>query len=99
MSCYTVPDVVQSLAAPGQEPAHRGVRPERLQQLNVTRAQALTNREHGLTYPLFLVHLKAHYLKPERGLVPRDRRVQVAAGDTDVIDAGEQRQHHRWLLR
>src|ERR1700726_1099926 len=33
---YTVPDVVQSLAAAAQEPAHRGVRPERLQQLNVT---------------------------------------------------------------
>src|SRR5579859_7156833 len=55
--CYTVPDVVQSLAAAGQEPAHRGVRPERLQQLNVTRVQDTAHREHGLAYPLFLVHL------------------------------------------
>src|SRR5580693_4640738 len=97
---YTVPDVVQALPAPGQEPAHRGVRPEWLQQLNVTgrpvgaqgaRSTRSAHGEHGLTHPLLLVHLKAYYLEPERGLVPPDRRVQVAAGDTDVIDAGEQR--------
>ena len=28
---HTVSDVVQALASPGQEPPHRGVRPQRLQ--------------------------------------------------------------------
>ena len=46
-----VPDVVQALAAPGQEPAHRGVRAQRLQELNVTGPQAAADHSNPQAWP------------------------------------------------
>jgi len=47
--------------------------------------------EHRLAHALLLVDLQARHLEAERGLVQRHGPVQVAAGDADVVEAGQQR--------
>ena len=94
-----VSDVMEPLAAAGEELAHRRVRTQRLEQLDVTGATprdvstrnlgTRADRQHGLADALLLVHLEARHLEPERGLVQPDGTVQVPAGDADVIDAGK----------
>ena len=87
-----VPDVVNPLAAPGQELAHRRVGSQRLEQLDVAGYQGtLAHGQHGLADPLGLVALYGYNLEAKRRLVKLNGLVQVAAGDADMIDTSQQR--------
>ena len=87
--------LVSNPARRGDPP--RGVRGQRLEQLDVThpqRTRAGTGRpdgQHGLADPLLLVLLQGQHPDAERLPVHVDGTAQVAAGDADVIEAGQQR--------
>src|SRR5438067_2126250 len=80
------------LAPAGQEPADRGVRGERLEQLDPGRASWRGRHpEHRLTDPLLLIDLAAHHGEVEDRLVEGDLGVEIMAGDSHMIDPV---QHH-----
>ena len=72
----------------------------RLEQLDVTHPQRTRagarepggpDGQHGLADPLLLVLLQGQHPEAERLPVHVDGTAQVAAGDADVIEAGQQR--------
>ena len=70
-----------------EELPDRRVRPQRRQQLDA-RARA-ADVQHRLAHPLLLVDLLVHDVHVEGAGVEGDRLVEVAHGQTDVVDAGQ----------
>src|SRR5215831_3977640 len=93
---HPVPDVVHALAPAGQEPADRGVRAERLKQLDPGRAAGrIRHPQHRLTDPLLLIDLAAHHGEVEDRLVEGDLGGEIVAGDSHMVDPV---QHHCPLI-
>ncbi len=79
-------------AGAGQEPADRGVRAERLEQLDPGRAAGRGRHpQHRLPDPLLLIDLAAHHGEVEDRLVKGDLGGEIVAGDPDMVDPV---QHH-----
>lgn len=87
---HPVANMVQPLATAFEEPANRGVRPKRLDQLDIRRpGRCFCDVQHGFSNALVVVDLAGHHGEPERRLVEGHFLVKIAAGDTDVIDSCE----------
>ena len=85
MWCTPSPRAVEELP-------DRGVRRQRLEQLHVRRAaRRVGDVQHRLLHALRLVGLATGNGQAERRLVELDARVEVAAGDADVVDARQKR--------
>jgi len=74
-------DVVEPLTPTLQEPSHRGVRAERLQQLD----ERSPDRDHRLFHPLGFDGLSIQRLDPITLPIAVERRVQVVYGYGDMI--------------
>ncbi len=75
-------DVVHPGAAFGEEPADRGVLPERLEQLDA----AVADAERGGAYTLILDGCTVLDLSAEQPSVGRKRRVQVLHRNTEMMN-------------
>ena len=99
MSADPVSDVVEPLAAPGEELAHGRVRRQRLEQLDVARPQRTRPRHRRSPDPASMASRtpcssftsRLATSRPNVAWYNADGPVQVAAGDADVIEAGQQR--------
>ena len=80
-----VGDVMEPLAPPAEEPAHRSVGVERGQQLD----EGPADREHGLLDSLFLDHLPVHRRHPVPAAVVLDGPVEVVDGDSHMVEVQE----------
>ena len=83
-------EMVESLAAPGQETAHRRGRPQGLEQLDLAVAGCQQGRPHSLVGDLGLTDER----QPQHVAVEPVRLGQTIHDDSDVMDPS----HRRWLL-
>jgi hypothetical protein len=80
-----VPDVVYPLTAPRDETPDRGVRRERLEELDVRPAGV--GGEHDLAHALLDVRLLARHGEPEHAHVPFNGGLKRPASDPHMIDS------------
>ncbi len=85
-----VRDVVEALAAPGQEPADDGVGPRRAEQLE----EGVSERQHHLVDALIVHAFSMHGLDPPDVAVMGDGRVEVVNRQRDVFDPFEHGSRH-----
>ena len=79
------PDQVDYVIMGQAPPAGAGQMPTR----QAAAVAVRPDREHRLAYPLVGVRLPVHAAHPEDAPVEVDRLVEVADGQTDVVDAGQ----------
>lgn len=87
-------DLVRDVMKPGavtiQEPAHGRLARERPEQLDM----ALPHIQQDALHTLLHHRLAVNHRQPERLTVERERGLQVANGDPDVVNAREHRRGH-----
>lgn len=79
---HLVGDVVHPRAALGQEAPNRGVLAERLEQLD----PAAADPDRGRPDALVVDRRAVLHLRPEQPLVRRQRLVEIADGDSEMVD-------------
>lgn len=79
---HCVGNVMQALTTLGQEPAHRGFRAQRLEELN----EGATHGDHRLLDSLALHRLAIERLDPIPLTVSVDGRIEIFDGDGDVVE-------------
>lgn len=79
---YLVRDVMHAGAALRQEPAHRRVLAERLEELDPSRPDA----KRRCTNTLILNRRTVFHLGAEETLVRRERRIEILDRDTQMVD-------------
>jgi hypothetical protein len=87
----SIGDVVETAAAPGQEPGDLRLGPRAAEQLDARRAHF----EHDRFDAVGSHHLAMRRDRPGQALVGGDGELEVCDGDSHVVDTGECVRHRR----